>query len=92
MDPETLEVIRSEIASSIKLNVNGKIDGMRADLTEHNIKHERDMERMMPIIEAFEQGQQDLHTAQKAGKVVLWIATTTTAIGGAYLVVRNIFS
>lgn len=92
LSPEVLEVMRTEIAFSIRTNVNGKIDGMRSELSEHNLKHERDMERMMPIIEAFEEGQRDLKTAQKAGKSALWVAGAITAIGGAYLVLRAIFT
>lgn len=91
MGDEMLEVIRAEIATAIGINVNGKIDKMQRCLDTHNLKHEQDMERMMPIIEAFEEGQRDLHSAQKAGKGILWISGFITAIGGTYLVIRNIF-
>lgn len=91
-NPQLLEVIRSEIAVGIKQNVNGKLDRMQEGLDTHNLKHENDMQRMMPIIESYEEGKRDIESAQKAGKIVLWLAASTTAIGGAYLVVRNILS
>ena len=87
-----LSVIREEIAKGIQTHVNGKIDKMQSGLDVHNAKHEKDMERMLPIIEAFEEGQQDLNTAKKGGKVVLWLAGSITAIGGAFLVLRAIFT
>ncbi len=87
-----LEVLRTEIAFAVKMNVNGKIDGMRAELTDYNLKHEKDMKRMMPIIEKFEEAAQDIVTAKKGGKFVLWLSASITAIGGAYLVLRAIFT
>lgn len=92
MDEQLLEVMRTEIAFAIKTTVNGKIDNLSSKIDVHNIKHEKDMKRMLPIIEAFEEGQQDLKTAQKGGKAVLWLAGGITAIGGAYLVLRAIFT
>lgn len=91
MTDQELKIMREEIAFVMKTTVNGKIDQIDRKLTEHNEKHEKDFERMVPIIEAYESGQQDLKTATKAGKFVLWMAATVTAIGGAYLVVRMIF-
>lgn len=86
------EYIDSSVAKGIRFNVNGKIDRMQAGLNEHNVKHEQDMDRMMPVILAFENGQRDLETAKKGGRVVLWIAGTITALGGAYLVLIQILA
>lgn len=91
MNDDLLEAMRSEIATAIKTNVNGKIDAISKKLDEHNVKHEKDMERMIPIIEAFEEGQRDLASAKKVGRGGLWLAGTITVIGGAYLVLRQIF-
>ncbi len=91
MNEEQLEIMRTEIAFSIKTNVNGKIDAMSNKLDSHNLQHEKDMERALPVIEAYEQGQRDLAVAKKGGRLFLWLAATTTAIGGAYLVLRMIF-
>jgi hypothetical protein len=88
---EMLEVMRSEIAFAVKMNVNGKIDNLSSKIDDHNTKHEKDMERMMPVIEAFEGAQDDLRTARKGGRVVLWIAAAITSLGGAYLVIKQIF-
>lgn len=85
------KLLTGGVADAIQRSVNGKVDGMRKALDEHNITHENDMRRMMPIIEAFEKAQQDLETAKKGGRFILWFAATVTAVGGAYLVVRMIF-
>ena len=98
MTPAQVAKMDETIREAIQLHVNGKIDGMRLELGEirrnigdHNVKHEADMARMMPVIEAFEEGQRDIHSAKKAGKIVLWLAATVTAIGGAYLIIIQIF-
>lgn len=94
-----LEQIREEIATGIKLNVNGKIDAMRVeikdikdDIRQHNTSHESDMVALRPIILAFEQGQQDLGAARRGGKGILWAAGGITALGSAYLILKQIFS
>lgn len=86
-----LEVLRTEIGFAIKTTVNGKIDAISMKLDNHNIQHEKDMGRALPVIEAYESGQRDLDTAKKGGRIILWLAATVTAIGGAYLVIRMIF-
>ena len=82
----TKETINEAVKSAVKETVNGKIDGMRAELKIHNEKHEKEMERVMPVILAFEEGQNDLRVARKGGRIVLWLAATITALGGAWLV------
>ena len=91
MTEEELGVLRAEIAFSIKTTVNGKIDALRGDIQEHNTKHENDMERMMPIILTYEASEAALNTAKTSGKVVLWIAGFITAVGGAVLVIKQLF-
>jgi hypothetical protein len=86
-----LEQIREEIANGIKLNVNGKIDKLSSEINDHNKIHEDDMKRVLPVIEAYEEGQRDLNTAKKAGRGVLWVSAAVTGIGGAYLVLLQIF-
>lgn len=86
-----LEVLRTEIAFAIKMNVNGKIDAISGKLDDHNVKHEKDMERMMPIIEKFEAAVQDVESAKRVGRLGLWLAGSVTVVGGAYLVLRQIF-
>ena len=69
-----------------------QIDDIRRDILFHNEKHDKDMVRIMPVILAFESGQRDLETAKRGGKLVLWLAATITAIGGAILVLKSIFN
>lgn len=52
MNDETRAVIIAEIQEAIRETVNGKIDGMRRELCEHNAKHEADMEEMKPYMQA----------------------------------------
>lgn len=85
------EGLATAVPEAIRINVNGKIDKMQSGLNTHNEKHENDMIRIMPVIEAYEEGQRDLETAKKGGRIVLWIATIITAIGGAWLVLKQLF-
>jgi hypothetical protein len=91
LSPEILEVIRTEIAFAVKMNVNGKIDNLSSKIDDHNTTHENDMKRALPVIEAYEEGQRDLKAARKAGRGVLLFSGAVTAIGGAYLVLKQIF-
>ena len=91
MTPAQLKDIKRTIEATIQEKVNGKIERMDQKLDAHNASHENDMKRMMPVIEAFEKGKQDLDTAQRGGKIVLWVAATVTAIGGAYLIIVQVF-
>lgn len=68
-----------------------QIEEVRKEICDHNKKHEKDMEKIRPVIEAFEEAQRDLVTAKKGGKLVLWLAATITAIGGAILIIRALF-
>lgn len=68
-----------------------QIEEVRKEICDHNKKHEKDMERILPVVEAFEEGQRDLASAKKGGKLVLWLAATVTAIGGAILIIRALF-
>lgn len=85
------EYIVEAVADSVKLNVNGKIDAMRGEIRAHNARHEEDMLKILPIIEAFETSERAVNTAKASGKIILWLAAFITAVGGAYLIVRQIF-
>lgn len=102
---ELLSAMEKAVAKSIQMNVNGKIDAMRTQmainmgvirkmgekLEDHNTKHAENMERITPVLLAFEGLQRDGATAKRAGKGVLWLAGTITALGSAWLVSRSIF-
>lgn len=98
MDEETKDLMVNEIRAAIQKQVNGKIDTLGQMMEEH-VKvclpaieqRNEDMARMMPVVLAFEEGQRDLKSAKKGGKAILWLAATITAIGSAYLIIRNIF-
>lgn len=91
MDNQLISVIREAVASEMKKTVNGKIDDLRKIVISHNTVHEEQMKRVIPVVEAFEESQHDLKTAKKLGKFALGSAATVTALGGAYLVLRQIF-
>ena len=84
MTNKELEVIRDEIAKAIKLNVNGKIDAMRAENEQWHFERKEELQRIMPVVEAFE-------ATKTSGKRILWVATFIIAVGGAYEVLRSIF-
>ena len=105
MTPDQIISLKEDVAKTIQVTVNGKVDkmtirldetigtvnNMRQEITMHNEIHGTDMKRILPVLEAFEEGQRDLRSATKAGKIVLWLAATVTAIGGAYLILKQIF-
>ena len=82
---ENLEAcIEVSVSRSIETNVNGKIDMLRNEINTHNILHENDMKRILPVVEAFE-------ASKTSGKIVLWVAGTITAVGGAILILMRLF-
>ncbi len=87
----SVERTRETIAIAIKDVVNGKIDRLSTKIDEHNAKHEQDMVRIMPALESFEEWQRDKEVAAKSGKIVLWLAAFVTAVGSAWLIIRQIF-
>lgn len=87
-----LAQIREEIALGIKLNVNGKIDDMREENERWHTERKADLKRIMPVVEAFEEGQHDLNSAKRGGKIVLWLAATIVSLGGAWLVTKQVFN
>lgn len=91
MKEKDLQEINATITKVVTSVVNGKIDAMRVelgtmrtDLSVHNTNHQNDMERIMPVVEAFED-------TKKSGLRVLWAATFIIAIGGAFEVIRGLF-
>lgn len=67
------------------------IDEMRSNLNGSDIRYKASMVRIEPALLAFEQGQRDLATARRGGKAVLWLSAAITAIGGAILILKNLF-
>lgn len=78
MTEDDLKVMRDEIARAIKETVNGKIDAMRAEIKEHNLKHERDMDEMKPYMQIAAGGKL-VYSALKllAGIAVSYVAIKT---------------
>lgn len=99
MSEEVRDALRQELPTALKdilhpilqEKVNGKIDKMREDLMAHNARHEEHMMRMMPIIEAFEFSERRWEDAQSAGWVAMKLSAFITAVGGAVLIVRQLF-
>lgn len=92
-----------KIQDEIRVTVNGKIDASRKENMEqfsviqdqilsHNSQHEKDMVRILPVLEAFEQKQRDLDVAERAGKRIFKVLGFITALGGAWLVIKQIFN
>ena len=78
------------IAHAVEKYVNGGIREIRAEIKTHNEKHEQDMKRMMPIIEAFEQEKDYREVVQKKGRSVIFWTSIIAGIGGVYLIGRDI--
>ena len=63
---------------AVQTHVNGKIDEMRKDLNTYSNKHEKDMEDLRPIIEAYKGGR-------VFGNFIKWSA----AVGVSYLALKG---
>ena len=92
------ECIQEAVTIGINKDVNGGVKALRQEVSEvrhavinHNLKHETDMIRIMPIIEAFETSERAVAAAKSGGKIVIWIAGFITALGGAYLIIKQLF-
>ena len=80
MDEATVKIIQETIRST----VNGKIDDIRTDLYAHNVSHEADMKRIIPVVEAYE-------SAQNGGKFLMKTAGAITILGSAWIAAKQIF-
>lgn len=90
-----LKANEKSTAKAIQVTVNGKIDKLRTEIKEeirnHNMQHENDMQRILPVINSYEEAQRDLLSVKKGGRFALWLAGTITILGGAILVLRSLF-
>jgi len=64
---------------------------MRKMITDNNIRHEVDMKRITPALEAFEVSINATRYGRALISVILWIAGVIVAIGSAVLVIRTIY-
>jgi hypothetical protein len=87
MDPALLTAVREEI----KTTVNGKIDRINEKLDIHNQRHEKDMNRMMPIIESYEATERRLEDARASGAFIMKVVGVFIAIGSAWLLAKQLW-
>lgn len=88
------EAVESAINISVEkamVHVNDKIDCIDQKLDIHNAKHEEDMKRILPALEAFETSQRLVLDAKASGRVMAWFGGIIITIGGAYLTLKQIF-
>lgn len=95
---EDTQVITEAVEAAINISVekamvhvNDKIDCIDWKLDIHNAKHEEDMKRILPALEAFETSQRLVLDAKMGTRVVGWFLGAIVAIGGAYLTLKQIF-
>ena len=86
-----LQAIQDQIEYTIKKTVNGKIDKIDKKIDEHNFKHEADMQDLKPIIEAYKYSERRVADAKSSGRFIIWVAGGVTAVGGAVLVIKDLF-
>ncbi len=84
MDDTFIKQIQETIEVTVTKVVNGKIDKISEKIDSHNVKHEADMVRILPVLEAYE-------TAQTSGKLLMKVGGGITVVGGAWLVLKSIF-
>lgn len=87
---EDLQVIKDAVADQVKITVNGKIDKIDKKIDEHNASHERDMKRALPVIEAYEAGQEVVRSMQKTRAWIMRVAAFIIAVGGAWVTIEQI--
>lgn len=68
----------------------GSLDVITKSISSHNIQHEADMQRILPVLEAFEFSERRLADARASGKFILYMAGFVTAVGGAWLILTNV--
>lgn len=84
MDDAFIKQIQETIKVTVTSVVNGKIDSMREDLNKHNKSHEADMQRILPVVEAYE-------SAQNGGRLALKIGGVFTILGTAWITAKTIW-
>lgn len=84
MTQKEFEQLKQHVAETIKITVNGKIDKLN-DKIDNYIKEDNEWkEKAEPVIEMG-------INARGASAAVLWIAGIVIAVGGAWLMIRNLF-
>ena len=67
----------------VKETVNGKIDILRAEIKKHSEKHERDMEDIKPVIEAYK-------GTKVVGEMMKWISSVGLGAWGLWMLLKGI--
>ncbi len=83
MTPEQLESIKRTIAESIEKNVNGKVKLLTQKFDDYVISDMAWKDKADPVIQMGE-------NLQGGGRVLIWFAGFVSAVGGAYLIIKNI--
>lgn len=76
------QTVSGAVREGIRVNVNGKIDSMRASLEAHILK-------VMPIMEQFEDFKRGKRIIILTFKAVAFIGGVIITLGGAYLVIKG---
>lgn len=84
MDEETLNKIEKAIAASIEKTVNGKINLLTKEFREYVTQDEAWKDKAAPVLKMGE-------SVQGFGKVSLYLLGFISALGGAILLLLNLF-
>lgn len=84
--------VKGTVPDEIKKTVNGKIDGLRKLVEEHNEKHEKDMEDIKPVLQDYKERQAATAYAKKIGDGVKWTAGLVSAAGIILAALKVLFS
>ena len=87
MTPEQFQIFikENERATGEAINkfVNGKIDIMNGKLDDHIVKHEKQMETIAPIIEAYK-------GTKVVGEIMKWISSVGLGAFGLWAMMKGI--
>lgn len=81
MNDEDRKIMCETIEAVVRKTVNGKIDGIKQDIKDHNTKHEADMQEIKPLLQVF-----------AGGRVIGNLLTWVSGVAVAYLMIKGLFT
>lgn len=88
-DPE-LKIMCETIEKVVRVTVNGKIDGIKEDIRQHNERHEADMVLVRDHIQEVQPYLQGAAGVRFLGNGLKWVAGVGTALFALWYAIKNI--
>jgi hypothetical protein len=72
-------------------NLRKEVSDIHLNISEHNTRHEADMEDLRPIIKAYKEKEAESKATDRLGKKAIFWATFVTSIGAALYILKDGF-